>query len=93
MSSKRCETISRSSLTLCDGGFIRSLNAQWRGLDKETDVLSFPMEDEGEEMLGDIVICVDVAMRQAAETALEKLDTSDRYAAGGQIVLKESVLR
>ena len=34
------------SLTLCEAAFIRGLNAQWRGKDKETDVLSFPMDHE-----------------------------------------------
>jgi len=52
------------SLTLCDEPFIHALNAQWRGVDKPTDVLSFPMEDE--TLLGDVVICVGVAERQAA---------------------------
>ena len=40
------------SLTLCDSDFIRGLNAQWRGKDCATDVLSFPQDDA--EMLGDV---------------------------------------
>lgn len=63
------------SLTLCDGEYIRTLNAQYRGKDASTDVLSFPLfeEDEptlaGEELLplGDIVINVDRAAEQARE--------------------------
>lgn len=52
---------------------MRALNHQWRGKDRATDVLSFPLR-EGRflhiqpEMLGDIVICVPVAARQADET-------------------------
>ncbi|EOD07831.1 hypothetical protein EMIHUDRAFT_223227 [Emiliania huxleyi CCMP1516] len=70
------------SLTLCDSDFIRGLNAQWRGKDCATDVLSFPQDDA--EMLGDVVLCVDVADRQAAERGHERRDelrTSDVDAA------------
>ena len=51
------------SLVLCDNLFIRSLNAQYRGQDKPTDVLSFAQDDP--EMLGDIVISLPTAARQA----------------------------
>lgn len=38
------------SLVLCDDAHIRELNAEWRGIDAPTDVLSFEMEeDEGLE--------------------------------------------
>lgn len=60
------------SLTLCDSPFIRDLNSQWRGMDQETDVLSFPMDDD--VILGDVVICVEVARRQAAERAYDLRD-------------------
>ncbi|MCC3372802.1 rRNA maturation RNase YbeY [Cohnella sp. REN36] len=36
------------SLTLTDNEGIRELNRQFRGLDKPTDVLSFPLRDAGE---------------------------------------------
>lgn len=35
------------SLVLCDDAHIRELNAQWRGIDAPTDVLSFEMEQDG----------------------------------------------
>jgi probable rRNA maturation factor len=54
---------------------MRSLNRDYRGLDQVTDVLSFPLEESGEwddatagappRLLGDIVICLRVAARQA----------------------------
>ncbi len=53
-------------------GTIRSLNRKYRGNDAVTDVLSFSLR-EGEfshihpELLGDIVISVPAAVRQAAE--------------------------
>jgi probable rRNA maturation factor len=49
---------------------IRELNSQFRNIDKETDVLSFPFEDEfetGIRILGDIVLSVEKAMDQAED--------------------------
>ncbi len=47
---------------------MRRLNAGFRGKDKSTDVLSFPGEDDpSENHLGDVVISVPTARRQAAE--------------------------
>jgi len=44
---------------------MRALNRQFRGKDYATDVLSFPSEDRG--FMGDIVIALGVAARQARE--------------------------
>jgi probable rRNA maturation factor len=59
---------------------VRALNAEWRGKDKPTNVLSFPLaeaddlgssEGEGPElMLGDIVLARGVCEREAAEKAI-----------------------
>jgi probable rRNA maturation factor len=49
---------------------MRKLNRQFRGVDKATDVLSFPAEDEAESHLGDIAISVDTAAKQAKENGL-----------------------
>jgi len=52
----------------------RALNAEFRGKDKTTDVLSFPVEQEEFEdfdnTLGDVVISVEQAARQAKENGL-----------------------
>jgi len=58
-----------SALSLVDDASIRSLNRQYRGKDKPTDVLSFALDGpagEPERMLGDVVISVETARRQAA---------------------------
>ncbi|MDO8793747.1 MAG: rRNA maturation RNase YbeY, partial [Vicinamibacterales bacterium] len=45
---------------------VRALNRQYRGADRNTDVLSFPSGPGVEPALGDIVIATGVARRQAA---------------------------
>lgn len=66
------------SVVLGDDLLITPLNAEYRGVEEPTDVLSFPQwecEEPGvlpaeagdEPLLGDIVISVETAKRQAAE--------------------------
>ena len=47
---------------------IRELNQQFRGVDKATDVLSFPAEERAN--LGDIAVSVDTAAVQAKDNGL-----------------------
>jgi len=64
------------SLVLADDAYIQDLNCRYRGKDMPTDVLSFAL-NEGEEpeiiggpteiLLGDIVISLEMAQRQAPE--------------------------
>ena len=69
---EKCEI----SLSFVDEEKIRQLNKDFRSIDRVTDVLSFPIEDFFNEdrenilektylMLGDVVICLDVARKQA----------------------------
>jgi probable rRNA maturation factor len=66
------------SVTFCDNAYIKRLNKKYRNKDKATDVLSFPMYDQGElpsgtdadgatVVLGDIVVSVERAAAQAVE--------------------------
>ena len=62
------------SLTFVSEEEIRELNREYRGIDKVTEVLSFPqfepdgaVTEEGPIFLGDVVICSDVCKRQAEE--------------------------
>jgi probable rRNA maturation factor len=53
------------SVYFCDERTIMDLNSQYRFNDAPTDVLSFAGEDD---FLGEIIICVPVALRQAQES-------------------------
>ncbi|MGN0453623.1 MAG: rRNA maturation RNase YbeY [Ruminococcus sp.] len=62
------------SVTFTDNAQIKKLNAQYRNKDMETDVLSFPMGENGKydlnmetgaQILGDIVISMEKAVEQA----------------------------
>lgn len=65
------------SLSLVDDEQIRALNEEWRGKNKHTDVLSFPMNIPW-GMLGDVVISLPTAQRQAKENNLS-LEQEFRY--------------
>ncbi|KAK7293848.1 hypothetical protein RJT34_16725 [Clitoria ternatea] len=66
------------SVLLCNDDFIRKLNKEWRDEDHATDVLSMSQHVPGLKlpilMLGDIVISVDTAARQAEERGHTLLD-------------------
>ena len=62
------------SVTFVDNSEIHKLNKQYRNIDRETDVLSFPLGENGEydinhdtgaKMLGDVVISLPKAVEQA----------------------------
>jgi probable rRNA maturation factor len=66
------------SIRLTDDAEVHTLNRQYRGKDKPTNVLSFPMvqadlieglanADDGEVLLGDIVLAFETTAREAQE--------------------------
>jgi probable rRNA maturation factor len=58
------------SLALTGNAEMKKLNAQYRGKDYATDVLSFPLEGKqppGNQLLGDVIISVEMARFQARE--------------------------
>ena len=63
------------SVLFCGDRAMRTLNRRYRGMDAPTDVLAFPAETGG--LLGDIVISVPCASRQArrrGEPAAREID-------------------
>ena len=63
------------SIVLCDDMFIQQLNRTYRNKDAPTDVLAFSMSEGeavgfGSRILGDIVISVETANRQAREAGV-----------------------
>src|SRR5690348_7890728 len=65
------------SVTLTGNGEVQALNAKWRGKDRPTNVLSFPMADErdlnranlatSELLLGDIILARGVCESEASD--------------------------
>lgn len=63
------------SVIISNEEYIKKINAEYRGIDNVTDVLSFPMFEkeeieqakENEEVLGDIIICIPRVKEQAKE--------------------------
>lgn len=62
------------NLIIVDNEYIHNLNKKYRGIDRETDVITFALEDDDsvvlpsvERILGDIYISIDKAKAQAEE--------------------------
>ena len=62
------------NLIIVDNDYIHELNKTYRNIDRETDVITFALEDEStiiipneERILGDIYISIDKAKAQAEE--------------------------
>lgn len=69
------------TVLFCSPRGIRKLNREFRSIDKVTDVLSFPAEDNPTDLrtqpapyIGDIAICLPVCAAQAAEHEREPID-------------------
>jgi probable rRNA maturation factor len=73
------------SIRLSDDSEVHKLNAQWRGKDKPTNVLSFPMleadelvtlanTDDGEVLLGDMILAHGVCATEAEEKGIPLAD-------------------
>lgn len=89
------------SVALVDDASIRLLNEQYRGQNRPTDVLAFAMRegapgdagagvaknDAGAEILGDVVISVDTARRQAMKRKRPLLDELTMLLAHGLLHL------
>ena len=64
------------ALRLCTDAAIKGLNRAWRGKDKPTDVLAFAQREAASAdaaLLGDLVISLDTAQRQAKRGLYKEL--------------------
>ena len=73
------DIVSELGVTLSNDESVRELNAQWRGQDKATNVLSFPMRpiEPGERpgpLLGDIVLALQTCEREALDEGRASAD-------------------
>ena len=81
------------SLMLCDDRTMRVLNRRHRGLDRSTDVLAFAIEEgpampsPGTRLLGDVVISLPTALRQAREQGRSALAEATMLLAHGLLHL------
>jgi probable rRNA maturation factor len=80
------------AVELVDEARIRALNREHRGLDRPTDVLSFPVDEDGTPAgpreLGDVVICPPCAsdLREAVVHGVLHLTGMDHETDGGEML-------
>lgn len=81
-SDRQCYEI---SVRLTDDAEVQTLNAQYRGKDKPTNILSFPMvqadllvglanSDDGEVLLGDMILARETCAAEASDKAISLAD-------------------
>lgn len=86
------------SVKLSDNAEIQGLNAAYRGKDRPTNVLSFPMMqadlletvdigDDGETLLGDIVLAHETCAREAGERGISLPDHATHLIVHGTLHL------
>jgi rRNA maturation RNase YbeY len=80
------------SLVLVGDAEMRALNGRYRGQSRGTDVLSFPLHGRrapaaGPWLLGDVVISLDTARRQAALDGRRLVDVAERLLIHGLLHL------
>ncbi|MBN8831961.1 MAG: rRNA maturation RNase YbeY [Sphingomonadales bacterium] len=86
------------SIKLSDDAEVQQLNAAYRGKDKPTNVLSFPMiqedlieaidiGDDGETLLGDIILAHETCAREAQERGISLADHATHLIVHGTLHL------
>ena len=93
------EAVFEVSVRLTDDAEVQHLNAQYRHKDKPTNVLSFPMvqpdlletigqnSDDGEVLLGDIVLAYGVCASEAEERGIALVDHATHLIVHGALHL------
>ncbi|MEO8347370.1 MAG: rRNA maturation RNase YbeY [Acidobacteriota bacterium] len=75
------------SVLFCGDRLMARLNRRWRGKDRSTDVLAFPAEAIAPGFLGDIVISIAYASRQARRRGEPRAREIDRLLLHGYLHL------
>lgn len=86
------------SIKLSDNHEVQKLNSAYRGKDKPTNVLSFPLvprdlleslsnSDDGEVLLGDIIMAHDVCVNEAQEKSVSVADHASHLMVHGVLHL------
>jgi probable rRNA maturation factor len=86
------------SVKLADDAEVQALNAAYRGKDKPTNILSFPMTqidlldaidigDDGETLLGDIILAHETCAREAQEKGISLVDHTTHLIVHGTLHL------
>ncbi|MBN8820003.1 MAG: rRNA maturation RNase YbeY [Sphingomonas sp.] len=94
----RTSALVELSVKLSDDAEVRTLNAAYRGKDKPTNVLSFPMvqadllgaianTDDGEVLLGDIILAAETCAREAQERGISLADHATHLIVHGTLHL------
>ena len=86
-----------ASILFADDEQVQALNREWRGKDKPTNVLSFPMLERAQlaalcadgppELLGDIVLALETCAREAADKGISLADHAAHLMAHGLLHL------
>lgn len=64
---KTVEDEKKMHIIFVDNASIQSINKTYRNIDKPTDVISFPNDEEDDDSLGDIFISIEKAIEQASD--------------------------
>jgi probable rRNA maturation factor len=77
------------SVLLTSDRAVRALNRRWRGVDRSTDVLSFPLSEPPGmgPVLGDVVLSMDTAARRARAEGRQLAEELERYLVHGLLHL------
>lgn len=73
------------SITLLDDAAMAAMNERWLAHSGPTDVISFPLYQEGEDVVGDVYIGYDQVVRQARENDVPVREELARVAVHGTL--------
>jgi len=77
------------SITLVDDERIAAMHVEYLDVEGPTDVISFPLRDEGDPdpLLGEVVVSLDTALRQSADHDLDPWKEALLYVVHGSLHL------